>query len=156
MGTCEDPLGCQGEAISFETTDMEREKCNGYASRFAVCRSVQAEDTDGANFCTAWPSFWFYSSMAWKNLCGDPRFNLTWSEIDWLNSGVRNTIGAVEKSSRTSVNDLNNVPSTSFDKRPARPAKRKESCKHKQFRNCLLYTSPSPRDLSTSRMPSSA
>ena len=24
------------------------------------------------------------------------------------------------------------------------------------FRNCLLYTSPSPRDLSTSRMPSSA
>ena len=24
------------------------------------------------------------------------------------------------------------------------------------FRNCLLYTSPSPRDLSTARMPSSA
>ena len=24
------------------------------------------------------------------------------------------------------------------------------------MRNCLLYTSPSPRDLSTSRMPSSA
>ena len=24
------------------------------------------------------------------------------------------------------------------------------------FENCLLYTSPSPRDLSTSRMPSSA
>ena len=24
------------------------------------------------------------------------------------------------------------------------------------FRDCLLYTSPSPRDLSTSRMPSSA
>ena len=24
------------------------------------------------------------------------------------------------------------------------------------YRNCLLYTSPSPRDLSTSRMPSSA
>ena len=26
----------------------------------------------------------------------------------------------------------------------------------KQFKSCLLYTSPSPRDLSTSRMPSSA
>ena len=26
----------------------------------------------------------------------------------------------------------------------------------KQTNNCLLYTSPSPRDLSTSRMPSSA
>ena len=25
-----------------------------------------------------------------------------------------------------------------------------------QLKNCLLYTSPSPRDLSTSRMPSSA
>ena len=25
-----------------------------------------------------------------------------------------------------------------------------------EFNNCLLYTSPSPRDLSTSRMPSSA
>ena len=25
-----------------------------------------------------------------------------------------------------------------------------------QFHDCLLYTSPSPRDLSTSRMPSSA
>ena len=25
-----------------------------------------------------------------------------------------------------------------------------------RFNNCLLYTSPSPRDLSTSRMPSSA
>ena len=27
---------------------------------------------------------------------------------------------------------------------------------NKHFINCLLYTSPSPRDLSTSRMPSSA
>ena len=27
---------------------------------------------------------------------------------------------------------------------------------HRQFAHCLLYTSPSPRDLSTSRMPSSA
>ena len=28
--------------------------------------------------------------------------------------------------------------------------------KEEDFRGCLLYTSPSPRDLSTSRMPSSA
>ena len=27
---------------------------------------------------------------------------------------------------------------------------------NEQYKNCLLYTSPSPRDLSTSRMPSSA
>ena len=30
------------------------------------------------------------------------------------------------------------------------------SCDQAQLSNCLLYTSPSPRDLSTSRMPSSA
>ena len=29
-------------------------------------------------------------------------------------------------------------------------------CSNEQLRACLLYTSPSPRDLSTSRMPSSA
>ena len=29
-------------------------------------------------------------------------------------------------------------------------------CKNVEKLNCLLYTSPSPRDLSTSRMPSSA
>ena len=27
---------------------------------------------------------------------------------------------------------------------------------NKEYKDCLLYTSPSPRDLSTSRMPSSA
>ena len=30
------------------------------------------------------------------------------------------------------------------------------SDRHEASRDCLLYTSPSPRDLSTSRMPSSA
>ena len=31
-----------------------------------------------------------------------------------------------------------------------------EETAHKVFSTCLLYTSPSPRDLSTSRMPASA
>ena len=31
-----------------------------------------------------------------------------------------------------------------------------ETKEAEEIRNCLLYTSPSPRDLSTSRMPSSA
>ena len=35
-------------------------------------------------------------------------------------------------------------------------AKQLRDLKTKLFNNCLLYTSPSPRDLSTSRMPSSA
>ena len=32
----------------------------------------------------------------------------------------------------------------------------KEKDAETKFKDCLLYTSPSPRDLSTSRMPSSA
>ena len=32
----------------------------------------------------------------------------------------------------------------------------RDACGVLMFRRCLLYTSPSPRDLSTSRMPSSA
>ena len=32
----------------------------------------------------------------------------------------------------------------------------KDALRHMRFIPCLLYTSPSPRDLSTSRMPSSA
>ena len=34
--------------------------------------------------------------------------------------------------------------------------RKRSDSKHYQARTCLLYTSPSPRDLSTSRMPSSA
>ena len=38
-----------------------------------------------------------------------------------------------------------------------RPSEAKDhKSKHGLYRACLLYTSPSPRDLSTSRMPSSA
>ena len=37
-----------------------------------------------------------------------------------------------------------------------RPDKRPADCRYDQLEVCLLYTSPSPRDLSTSRMPSSA
>ena len=33
---------------------------------------------------------------------------------------------------------------------------RLDKFKRSQYKGCLLYTSPSPRDLSTSRMPSSA
>ena len=36
------------------------------------------------------------------------------------------------------------------------PSTNADRIEHDQFTVCLLYTSPSPRDLSTSRMPSSA
>ena len=38
----------------------------------------------------------FYQAMVWRNCCGDPEFSFTWSEIDWLNSGVRNSVGRCE------------------------------------------------------------
>ena len=42
-------------------------------------------------------------------------------------------------------------------KMPAAVLSNLKSTKHNwAFKGCLLYTSPSPRDLSTSRMPSSA
>ena len=40
--------------------------------------------------------------------------------------------------------------------RPENFAKHNALCKKDENYGCLLYTSPSPRDLSTSRMPSSA
>ena len=50
---------------------------------------------------------------------------------------------------------LNNlkISSTVIDMSSIKP---KIAIKYGQLLNCLLYTSPSPRDLSTSRMPSSA
>ena len=44
----------------------------------------------------------------------------------------------------------------SMDEREFKALMRKEGGLHGLLNLCLLYTSPSPRDLSTSRMPSSA
>ena len=51
---------------------------------------------------------------------------------------------AQEKKMDVTSHNLANVNTTGFKKGRA------------EFQDCLLYTSPSPRDLSTSRMPSSA
>ena len=60
----------------------------------------------------------------------DPKNN-----IDQLGGILINELGQIEKSG---------------------PEITKENVGDIQIFNCLLYTSPSPRDLSTSRMPSSA
>ena len=39
---------------------------------------------------------------------------------------------------------------------PAKPMGRNRALKHTDVGSCLLYTSPSPRDATLSRMPSSA
>eukprot|EP00831_Metopus_contortus_P049463 TRINITY_DN4085_c0_g1_i3.p1 TRINITY_DN4085_c0_g1~~TRINITY_DN4085_c0_g1_i3.p1 ORF type:complete len:220 (-),score=66.91 TRINITY_DN4085_c0_g1_i3:23-682(-) len=47
-------------------------------------------------------------------------------------------------------------PMKEEEEAPVSKPKKKKSAKKKKSMTCLLYTSPSPRDLSTSRMPSSA
>ena len=48
------------------------------------------------------------------------------------------------------------VDQTAFSSLPPGTAVNLEQLLQMLINNCLLYTSPSPRDLSTSRMPSSA
>ena len=78
---------------------------------------------------------------------GDTENNVVFEKIGWGQWAVRRkdsdyivTEGSVDGSDKTrvSVHEL------------------KEKAKLGWLKNCLLYTSPSPRDLSTSRMPSSA
>ena len=49
------------------------------------------------------------------------------------------------------IKDSITLPKTEFSMKADLPKKEPDI-----LNNCLLYTSPSPRDLSTSRMPSSA
>ena len=62
----------------------------------------------------------------------------------------KRTLGT--KSAAASKAPIASEPNMPFDM-PSKSAPRQASM---QAKNCLLYTSPSPRDLSTSRMPSSA
>ena len=50
--------------------------------------------------------------------------------------------------------NLKDIPSADLKKIIADAKKRKQ--KRKNYNTCLLYTSPSPRDTRSSRMPSSA
>ena len=50
--------------------------------------------------------------------------------------------------------EVTNLENESFIEKQKDPNKINEQIEDNKF--CLLYTSPSPRDLSTSRMPSSA
>eukprot|EP00831_Metopus_contortus_P015915 TRINITY_DN16625_c0_g1_i1.p3 TRINITY_DN16625_c0_g1~~TRINITY_DN16625_c0_g1_i1.p3 ORF type:complete len:117 (+),score=27.54 TRINITY_DN16625_c0_g1_i1:122-472(+) len=64
----------------------------------------------------------------------------------------------VQKNAPSLVSTTGNAdttqPSSAATKQEARPRPKCKACGRVIF--CLLYTSPSPRDLSTSRMPSSA
>ena len=61
---------------------------------------------------------------------------------------------------KTEYKDTLNLPRTEFPMRAGLPKREPQWlarwAEMGVYENCLLYTSPSPRDLSTSRMPSSA
>eukprot|EP00831_Metopus_contortus_P083151 TRINITY_DN9147_c0_g1_i8.p2 TRINITY_DN9147_c0_g1~~TRINITY_DN9147_c0_g1_i8.p2 ORF type:complete len:136 (+),score=42.73 TRINITY_DN9147_c0_g1_i8:165-572(+) len=59
--------------------------------------------------------------------------------------------GSEDESSEEDEEDISEIPAMSQRSSVARKAISAEA-----YGTCLLYTSPSPRDLSTSRMPSSA
>ena len=100
----------------------------------------------------------FFSESAVNLLCGllaiAPSARLSWEELEDL---VKEWIGE----SPGDASDASTCSSTDDDETSARPTggttggdlKKKADA---SLGACLLYTSPSPRDLSTSRMPSSA
>ena len=54
------------------------------------------------------------------------------------------------------TNDPNDAVDFIFKTAPEYAKAKAERVQLQEFRNCLLYTSPSPRDYAASRMPSSA
>eukprot|EP00831_Metopus_contortus_P068843 TRINITY_DN61679_c0_g1_i1.p1 TRINITY_DN61679_c0_g1~~TRINITY_DN61679_c0_g1_i1.p1 ORF type:complete len:114 (+),score=39.89 TRINITY_DN61679_c0_g1_i1:45-386(+) len=71
----------------------------------------------------------------------------------------KTTILNVEKKKQPKVKEFIKIATKThkFKKRNKMQKEKKgEQKKNINHKNCLLYTSPSPRDLSTSRMPSSA
>ena len=52
--------------------------------------------------------------------------------------------------------NINNLPKSIIEDIINRAEEFHDNSKITKYTGCLLYTSPSPRDLSTSRMPSSA
>ena len=72
-----------------------------------------------------------FKNLRWKNFLSTGN---AWTEIDFERSPSTLIIGENGSGKSTLLDALT----------------------YALFNNCLLYTSPSPRDLSTSRMPSSA
>ena len=68
---------------------------------------------------------------------------------------VENDESSSQKKGEINTEDLKNTISNN-DARLEQLEKEHETLKNQYVRICLLYTSPSPRDNTTSRMPSSA
>ena len=75
---------------------------------------------------------------------------------DQLRVSVLRMALAAVKEARVSGDEVRDLGDADVQALLAKEAKRREEAAAAFDEGCLLYTSPSPRDLSTSRMPSSA
>ena len=87
-------------------------------------------------------------------------FDMDWRNEDsdintgyWKGDGVSRSFGGIYRLVSVTNNFSNGEYSVSVNAQRVVPT---QESKIENTNNCLLYTSPSPRDLSTSRMPSSA
>ena len=71
-----------------------------------------------------------------------------------LKTAIKKFEAAAVEGNRTEAEGAYKVAVKSIDKAAAKGLMHKNNAAHKK--SCLLYTSPSPRDPKTSRMPSSA
>ena len=75
----------------------------------------------------------------------------------WLEDGLSaNTLAAYRRDLEALADWLSQSSGTSFNAVQEMHLQAYFAARHSLSKACLLYTSPSPRDLSTSRMPSSA
>ena len=122
---------------------------------------LAGEDIDTARSCHGYIISYAGVPLIWKSqMKGEIALSSTESEVIGLSAGLRTAIPL--------QHILNEMKELGFDILPQGPV---IHCKAFEDNNgalaiakvpkmrprtCLLYTSPSPRDLSTSRMPSSA
>ena len=82
---------------------------------------------------------WVGIAFFWQEQGSQHAYRVLLHDLGYLNERVTASVNVWVVSIYETVHDLNTWTE-----------------KHIRFDTCLLYTSPSPRDLSTSRMPSSA
>ena len=78
------------------------------------------------------------------------------SGIEELRSGIQKTIGDRTRQVRINVVEVERVDADAYLLAEYIAQQLEKRVAFRRTISCLLYTSPSPRDLSTSRMPSSA
>ena len=144
-----DLLGVYDNDINISKKAASEFGCKSYESFEEMIAEIDVLD-----IVTPTPSHFSYALKAIENgvhifiekpVCSKTEESLKLIEKSKLNN-VKIQVGHVERFNPAFTAVENNISKPMFI----------ESHRLAQFNPCLLYTSPSPRDLSTSRMPSSA